>query len=171
VRARRLRKDATSPERTLWSRLKGAQIDGASFRRQHPLGPYVLDFYCPALGIVIELDGEQHGHQANAARDRQRDAWLVERGLRVLRFWNEDVRTNLAGVVEDIFLAVSVARGHDPLPSSPFQGEGMQAAPAEEPRQGKVISDGDPPPPPPVRGRPGGGQTAPERGRAGEGAR
>jgi very-short-patch-repair endonuclease len=158
ARARRLRKDATSPERILWSKLKGAQIDGASFRRQHPLGPYVIDFYCPSLGIVVELDGEHHGYQANAARDRQRDAWLVARGLRVLRFWNENVRTNLTGVVEDIFFAVSSARGSDPLPASPFQGEGKPAAPAEESRRGGENLDVTPAPLPPERGRMGGGR-------------
>jgi very-short-patch-repair endonuclease len=68
----------------LWYRLRNAQIDGASFRRQHPAGNYILDFYCPALQLAIELDGGQHA--AAASRDSARDEWLSQRGVTVLRF-------------------------------------------------------------------------------------
>jgi very-short-patch-repair endonuclease len=104
-RARRLRRDATDVERRLWYRLRSAQIDGASFRRQHPAGNYVLDFYCPALQLAIELDGGQHAE--NASRDRARDAWLAQRGVTVLRFWNTDITQNLSGVLELIALKVA----------------------------------------------------------------
>src|SRR5438105_11706639 len=80
-RARRLRRDATDVERRLWQKLRGAQIDDASFRRQHPAGNYVLDFYCPALQLAIELDGGQHAQNSN--RDGARDEWLAQRGVTV----------------------------------------------------------------------------------------
>ena len=100
ARARRLRRDGTYVERRLWHKLRNAQIDGASFRRQHPTGRYILDFYCSALQLAVEVDGGQHA-QAES-RDRQRDEWLRQRGVTVLRFWNSDVTENLSGVIEVI---------------------------------------------------------------------
>jgi very-short-patch-repair endonuclease len=105
ARARRLRRDGTAVERRLWHKLRNAQIGEASFRRQHPAGPYILDFYCAALQLVIELDGGQHA-QAES-RDRQRDEWLKQRGVTMLRFWNSDVTENLAGVLEVIAAKIS----------------------------------------------------------------
>jgi very-short-patch-repair endonuclease len=99
-RARKVREDATDVERRLWAKLRSAQIEGASFRRQHPAGNYVLDFYCPALRLAIELDGGQHA--ISPTRDRVRDEWLERRGVTVLRFWNSDVVENLPGVLETI---------------------------------------------------------------------
>src|ERR1700704_4440046 len=99
-RSRRLRRDVTDVERRMWYKLRNAQIDGASFRRQHPAGRYILDFYCPALQLAIELDGGQHAQAS--AQDRQRDEWLCERGVTLLRFWNSDVTENLSGVLEVI---------------------------------------------------------------------
>jgi very-short-patch-repair endonuclease len=103
--ARRLRVDATDVERRLWQRLRSAQIDGASFRRQHPAGRYILDFYCAALHLAIELDGGQHAQATQ--QDRLRDEWLAQRGVTVLRFWNSDVTENLNGVLEVIALKVA----------------------------------------------------------------
>jgi very-short-patch-repair endonuclease len=100
ARARRLRRNTTDVERRLWHRLRNAQIDGASFRRQHPAGRYVLDFYCPALQLAVELDGGQHARAPNV--DRQRDEWLRRRGVTVLRFWNSDLTSNLSGMLEVI---------------------------------------------------------------------
>ncbi len=105
ARARRLRRDATEVEKHLWHKLRNAQINGASFRRQHPAGNYILDFYCPALQLAIELDGGQHTE--TASQDRQRDEWLAQRGVTVLRFWNSDVTGNLSGVLEVIAAKVS----------------------------------------------------------------
>ena len=122
------------------------------------MGPYVLDFYCPSLGIVIELDGEPHGFDKRAAQDRRRDAWLAACGLRVLRFWNSEIRENLDGVLDSIFHAVEAARLDDPLPSSPLQGEGAQIAPASQHRHLKGVSNSPPTSPPPEKKRPGGGQ-------------
>ena|SRR5947209_5007529 len=106
ARARRLRSVATPAERRLWSMLRGAQVEGESFRRQHPAGPYVLDFYCARLRVAVEVDGGGHGHYYGAQRDARRDAWLRENGVLVLRFWNIDVRSNLFGVCETIRLAL-----------------------------------------------------------------
>src|SRR5581483_553079 len=98
--ARRLRRDETNVERKLWNRLRNRQIGNARFRRQHPAGRYILDFYCPALRLAIELDGGQHSE--SELRDRARDRWLSERGVTILRFWNSDVTENLNGVLEVI---------------------------------------------------------------------
>jgi very-short-patch-repair endonuclease len=114
-RARGLRVDATDVERRLWQKLRNAQIDGASFRRQHPAGRYILDFYCPALQLAIELDGGQHAQATS--RDRQRDEWLSARGVAVLRFWNSDVTQNLSGVLEVIALKVSELKSQGLTPS------------------------------------------------------
>jgi very-short-patch-repair endonuclease len=105
--ARRLRRDSTIVERRLWYRLRSGQIDGHWFRRQHPAGPYVLDFYCPRLRLAIELDGGQHNFAAEISRDQRRDTWLAERGVVVLRFWNSDVIENMTGVLEKIAMTAS----------------------------------------------------------------
>jgi len=108
-RARALRRDATDVERRLWQKLRGAQIDGASFRRQHPAGGFILDFYCPSLQLAIELDGGQHAQAS--ARDRRREEWLAQRGVTVLRFWNSDITGNLSGVLEAIALKAAELNG------------------------------------------------------------
>ena len=94
--ARKLRKSMTDTERLLWRQLRAQQLPDSKFRRQHPLGPYIVDFICLSSRLVIELDGGQHVGNDD---DRTRDAWLVGRGYRVLRFWNNEVRENLAGVL------------------------------------------------------------------------
>jgi len=100
--ARRLRRNSTDVETLLWQKIRRGQLNGFEFRRQHPAGPYVLDFYCPALRLAIELDGGQHNEDANVGRDRRRSQWLLERGVTVLRFWNSDVTTSLRSVLERI---------------------------------------------------------------------
>ncbi|MEE8187916.1 MAG: endonuclease domain-containing protein [Kiloniellales bacterium] len=102
--SRRLRRDATQAEKLLWSRLRDRQLGGAKFRRQNPLGPYVVDFFCLKLGLVIELDGGQHAVQAE--RDQRRDRWLESEGYRVLRFWNHEVMGNIDGVLQRILESV-----------------------------------------------------------------
>jgi very-short-patch-repair endonuclease len=105
-RARRLRFLATPAERRLWLMLRGGQMEGESFRRQRPAGPYVLDFYCARLRLAIEVDGIGHGYYYSVQRDARRDAWLSDNGVLVLRFSNPDVRSNPLGVGETIRLAV-----------------------------------------------------------------
>lgn len=99
-RARNLRQNQTEAEKKLWSRLRRDAL-GKNFRRQHPLGPYIVDFVCLELKLVIEADGGQHGEDA-ALHDQRRTAWLGARGYRVLRFWNNDILANIDGVVEVI---------------------------------------------------------------------
>ncbi len=102
--ARALRKGATIPERILWSRLRGRNFSGFRFRRQRPIGPYICDFVCLSEKVVIELDGSQHVEQA--PYDQRRDAFLRDKGFRVLRFWNADVVERLATVLETIHEAL-----------------------------------------------------------------
>jgi very-short-patch-repair endonuclease len=99
-RARELRREATAVEIRLWSKLRGGRLDGLSFRRQHPVGAYVLDFYCPQLRLSIELDGSQHGEGRQQVRDERRTAWLRGCGVTELRFWNNDITQNLTAVLE-----------------------------------------------------------------------
>jgi very-short-patch-repair endonuclease len=121
ARARRLRRDGTDVERRLWYKLRNAQIDGVSFRRQHPAGNYILDFYCPALRLAIELDGGQHATAIR--RDRERDEWLEQRGVTVLRFWNSDVTTNLSGVLEVITATVSELKSKQLTPTRRWRAD------------------------------------------------
>ena len=99
-RARRLRGAATLVERKLWSRLRGAQVGGFSFRRQHPIGPFIADFYCAPLKLVIELDGDQHAERRGY--DAARTRFLESKGIDVLRFWNTELTTNFDSVLESI---------------------------------------------------------------------
>ncbi len=87
--ARRLRKHPTDAERLLWRHLRLRQLGGYKFRRQQPLGPYIVDFVCLAKRLIVEVDGGQHAEQAE--EDAQRTAWLEAQGFRVLRFWNTEV--------------------------------------------------------------------------------
>jgi very-short-patch-repair endonuclease len=101
-RARQLRREATAVEARRWSKLRANRLDRLSFRRQHPAGAYVLDFYCPELPLSIEIDGSQHGDGEHQRRDEQRTAWLRACGVTELRFWNNDITQNLRGVLEKI---------------------------------------------------------------------
>lgn len=103
--ARQLRKNMTDTERALWSQLRRRQLDGCKFRRQAPVGPYILDFVCFERKVVIELDGSQHALQA--ARDENRTAWLQSQGFLVLRFWNHDVLSDMDVILEVIWRTVS----------------------------------------------------------------
>jgi very-short-patch-repair endonuclease len=98
-RARQLRNDMTAPERTLWSVLRNGQLDGYRFRRQHPVGDFIVDFFCPAARLVIEVDGDSHEDQMRY--DRRRSRWLAgQKDYRVLRVSNLDVMSNLEGVYD-----------------------------------------------------------------------
>ena len=100
--ARSLRGNMTEVERLLWQALRGKQLNGYRFRRQHPIGSYIADFACLEEKIVIELDGGQHQEQIEY--DEQRSAYLKTHGWQVLRFWNNDVFNNLEGVLFTIGL-------------------------------------------------------------------
>ena len=110
----------TDAERRLWSRLRLRQLDGHRFRRQAPVGSYVVDFVCLSSRLVIELDGGQHNEADVEARDTQRTDWLNSKGYRVLRFWNHEVLTETDDVMEAIFNALSFPEEADlPLGQAP----------------------------------------------------
>jgi len=103
--ARVLRRNRTPFEEALWNRLRERQLGGFRFRRQFPIGEFIADFCCYERRLVVELDGSQHGDdRAHVVADSKRMALLQERGYRVIRFWNEEVLTNLDGVVEKILM-------------------------------------------------------------------
>ena len=104
--ARKLRHSMTDAEQFLWYCLRRRQLDGFRFRRQHPFGNFVLDFYCPEARLVVELDGGQHNQASGAARDERRTALLEQHGISVLRVWNHDVFCNLEGVLQVIHQAL-----------------------------------------------------------------
>jgi very-short-patch-repair endonuclease len=97
-----LRAALTPAEIRLWQALKGKQLAGRKFRRQHSIGPYVLDFFCPAEMLAVELDGSSHDSAAANIRDERRDAFLLSLGIAVVRFENRDVMDNLEGVLAEI---------------------------------------------------------------------
>lgn len=100
--ARRLRTGMTDSEQKLWLRLRGKQVGGVQFYRQKPLGAYIVDFYAPAAKLVVEVDGLQHQSEQGVQVDAERDAWLVEQGLSVLRFDNLQVLQETDAVMEVI---------------------------------------------------------------------
>ena len=110
----------TEAEKKLWRALRRKQVLGLSFRRQHPIGPYVLDFYCPEIELAIELDGGQH-NEARRTHDEHRTHWLKGQNITVLRFWNNEIFENIGGV-----LSVLVDRVHQLTPSLtlPLSGGG-----------------------------------------------
>ena len=110
-RARELRRKSTWAEKLVWQRLKDRKLDGFKFRRQHPVGPYVLDFYCDDLSMAIELDGSQHGLPEREEKDRVRSEYLEENGIHVLRVWNCHLRENADGVWARIRAEIAKARG------------------------------------------------------------
>ncbi len=117
--ARHLRKHMTESEHKLWQHLRAHRSNGEKFRRQQPIGPYVVDFVHFGTRLIVEADGGQHNE---APHDERRDAWLRAQGFTVMRFWNNDIMDNLEGV-----LATIMAKVNDgPLsPSpSPARGEG-----------------------------------------------
>ena len=100
--ARQLRRSQTDAEKALWARLRNKQLEDVKFRRQQPLGRYIVDFLSFERKIIVEVDGGQHNEREASERDQQRTAWLKERGYRVLRFWSNEVLVNMEGVLEKI---------------------------------------------------------------------
>ncbi len=119
-RARGLRQNPTEVETRLWSQLRDKQLDDRKFRRQQPIGRYVVDFLCEPEKLIIELDGGQH---ADDPRDTERTAFLEAQGYRVIRYWNNEVIENIDGVLSDIRSKLRA-----PHPGPPPGGEGVPAA-------------------------------------------
>jgi very-short-patch-repair endonuclease len=105
-RAQELREHMSPPERLLWEQLRGKRLEGWKFRRQHPLEPYVLDFYCPQAKLVVEVDGQGRGMGDQPARDERRDAFLERQGLRVVRIRAETVFRDMDAAVRTILGAL-----------------------------------------------------------------
>ena len=103
ARAKELRRDMTAPERRLWGRLRGNQLDGLHFRRQQVIDGFIVDFYCHSAGLIVEVDGGVHQQQRRY--DAERDRVMCQRGLRVLRFSNDEVAGDLAAVLQRIAVA------------------------------------------------------------------
>jgi very-short-patch-repair endonuclease len=130
-RARSLRRDSTDAERRIWSALRAHRLDGAGFRRQTPIGPYVVDFVCEASKLIVELDGGQHFEAEQQKRDARRDTFLAGKGYRVLRFNNYDVMLNKDGVLEVIAAEIAAS----PSPTLPrLRGRGRTTVGAKQVR-------------------------------------
>jgi very-short-patch-repair endonuclease len=129
-RARSLRSSMTDAEAKLWRAVRRDQINNLNFRRQHPVGPYTLDFYCPSLRLGIELDGGQHAEHGNRLNDQRRTRWLASKGILVIRFWNNDVLGNLDGVLTEILRVATerLAQVSTPSPTLPLSGGGRREA-------------------------------------------
>ncbi len=105
-RARELRANSTWPEKIVWGKLRAGRLGGLKFRRQHPIGPYVVDFFCHEIGLVVEIDGASH--EDRAEKDRERAAYFEQQGLRVFRVTNADVMSDPEAVGMGIAKAAGV---------------------------------------------------------------
>ena len=138
--AHRLRSNTTVAEAKLWRQLRQFETRGTHFRRQVPIGVYVVDFACMAARVVIEVDGSQHGETPGLLRDAERTRWLEGQGYRVLRFWNNEISQNLAGVLDGIHAALYGSRDAEPRVLTHSRQPRVHPTPARVPRA-------DPPPP------------------------
>ena len=129
-RARQLRHELTEPEKRLWRNLSNKQLGGYKFRHQTRLDPFIGDFFCPQKALIVEVDGETHVRAADA----RRDAALAERGFTTIRFTNDDVMTNMDGVLTAILTLQELpdrwdrscsGQKHEPLPNPSPKGEGL----------------------------------------------
>ena len=109
--ARRLRREQTDEEEELWRALRAGRFAGFKFRRQHPLGDYILDFHCPTAKLSIELDGSQHGLPEQRLHDEAREKFLTAEGVEELRFWNHQWRKNREGILLEIWNALQWRTG------------------------------------------------------------
>lgn len=116
VNAKYLRSHQTDAEQCLWYHLRAHRFQGFKFKRQKPIGPYIVDFVCLERQLVIELDGGQHANRCEY--DERRDAWLQARGFRILRFWNNQVLNQLEGVLEVIATELQIPSPPAPLPQN-----------------------------------------------------
>jgi very-short-patch-repair endonuclease len=127
--ARSLRTTTTDAERKLWSAVRRKQIKGRLFSRQKTIGRYIVDFYCASASLVVEIDGGQHYTGEGRDKDRQRDQALAAMGLKVLRFSDRDVLTNVQGVLEVIWVACGEVR--NPLSPPLPKGDNAGVTPGE----------------------------------------
>jgi very-short-patch-repair endonuclease len=104
--SRKLRRNQTDAERNLWAKIRSKQLNGAKFRRQQIIGPYVVDFVNFDSNLIVEVDGGQHGRDKIRNKDEERTKWLQQRGYQVIRFWDNEVLQNIDSVLEKIFAAL-----------------------------------------------------------------
>lgn len=102
ILARTLRKNQTPQEAKMWKILRNFQINDLKFRRQYPIGNYIVDFVCKEIKLIIEIDGGQHNEPNNITYDIERTKFLESKGYKVIRFWNNDIDNNLEGVYKMI---------------------------------------------------------------------
>ena len=114
--SRALRKSMTDAERLLWSNLRGKQLLGVQFYRQKPIGHFIVDFYAPAVQLVIEVDGCQHAEPEYRQKDMARDQYLADEGLMVMRFDNFQVLKETEAVLEEIFVQMQNVMRNPPRP-------------------------------------------------------
>ena len=102
ILAKQLRKNMTAEEKILWNKLRAKKFSGYKFKRQVPIGNYIVDFLCTDTKLIIELDGGQHNEENKILADRERTEYLENHGYKVLRFWNNDIKQNLDNICEEI---------------------------------------------------------------------
>ena len=119
---RDLRRQGTHSERVLWLKLRNKQMAGVKFRRQQPIGNYIVDFVSFDKKLIIEIDGGQHNEDLIEGQDKVRTAWLNSQGFQVIRFWNNEVIDNLEGVLFQIQAVLGI-KAPSPSCSSPIEGE------------------------------------------------
>ena len=119
-RARQLRSESTLFEQSFWQRVRAGRLGGFKFRRQQPIGPYIVDFVCQQARLVVELDGSQHLDAREY--DENRDAWLRSQGYRVLRVWNNEWNANPETVLEAVWAMLRVEPEPSPQPLPPNGG-------------------------------------------------
>jgi len=125
---RKLRNQMTEAEKAVWYFLRSKQLSGSKFRRQEPIGNYIVDFVCFSVKLIIEIDGGQHADET-LEQDKIRDEWLSSQGFAILRFWNNEVLQNREGVFDRIGKLCA-----PPFPSPSRQGRGVR---------GDVLSQGE----------------------------
>ncbi len=99
---RRLRYRSTKPELLIWQKIRNRQLNNSKFRRQHSIGPFVVDFYCPEKSLVLEIDGDSHATKRGREIDVERTAYIESQGYKIIRYHNKDVLENLEGIFDDL---------------------------------------------------------------------
>jgi very-short-patch-repair endonuclease len=112
-RAQEMRQQPSDAERYMWNTLRGRRL-GFRFRRQQPIGPYIVDFYCSEAKLIIEMDGSQHGRPENVAQDEVRTRWLEQQGYRLIRIWNSDFMSSQENAIEYVLHAIEEQGGPHP---------------------------------------------------------
>ncbi len=145
-RAAEMRRNPTEPEKRLWRNLSGQQLGEYKFRRQSVVGYFIADFLCPQKALIIEVDGDTH----DEAKDRLRDDILGTRGFRVVRVTNDDVMTNMDGVLQHILLVLNDTprRWNNPHPNPSPEGEGLERGELHPSPSGEGLERGELPPSP-----------------------